>query len=356
MSLPTTLREWVSLRGKNSLGIAARARYFAQVRTTADLVQALDWADDQKLETLILGGGSNLVFAGDFQGLVLQVSMTGRCWQDIENDTATLALGAGESWHDCVLYAAKAGYRGIENLALIPGTVGAAPVQNIGAYGSELADTLVDVTALDRTSGEEVRLSREQCQFSYRDSLFKHQPGRYVITSVRLRLSRSRALQLEYRDLKDYFSDQDTGQLSASDVAQAVMAVRRRKLPDPTQLPNVGSFFKNPVVSLSQWQALKQAYPDAAGYPEEASAKVAAAWLIDQCGWKGYRDQRVGVHNRQALVLINHSDGSGQDILSLAARIREDVQRRFGIELDMEPGVVGSFSTGPVSSEHMSGD
>ena len=346
MSFPAAIREWVSLRGKNSLGIAARARYFTQVRSTDDLRNALDWADTQNLETLILGGGSNLVFAGDFQGLVLQVSITRRCWQEVKSDTAVLELGAGEPWHECVLYAARAGYRGIENLALIPGTVGAAPVQNIGAYGSELADTLIDLTALDRTTGDKVLLTGTQCQFSYRDSLFKHQPGRYVIISVRLRLSRTRALQLDYRDLKDYFSDQDTGQLSALDVAQAVMAVRRRKLPDPAQLPNAGSFFKNPVLPIADWHSLKAQYPEAAGHPEETSAKVAAAWLIDQCGWKGYRDARVGVHNRQALVLVNHSDGSGRDILGLASRIRKDVHARFGIELEMEPGVVGDVSAG----------
>jgi len=336
------IREGVSLRGKNSLGIAAKARYFIQVRSTDDLLGAIEWADSQKLETLILGGGSNLVFAGDFQGLVVQVAVTGRRWQDIENDSAVLELGAGEAWHDCVLYAAKAGYRGIENLALIPGTVGAAPVQNIGAYGCELADTLVNLTALDRVTGEEIRLSNEQCRFSYRDSLFKHQPGRYVILQVRLKLSRTRDLQLDYRDLKDYFSEHDTRQLTPSEVVQAVMAVRRRKLPDPDQLPNVGSFFKNPVIPIADWHSLKERHPGLAGHTEENSAKVAAAWLIDQCGWKGYRDDRVGVHNHQALVLVNHSDGSGQDILDLASRIREDVQSRFGIRLEMEPGIVGA--------------
>lgn len=346
MSARPDIHEWVSLQGKNSLGIAAHARYFTRTHSIEDLRWALDWADARALGTLVLGGGSNLVFAGDFQGLVLQVSISGRCWQDIENDSATLALGAGESWHDCVLYAADAGYRGIENLALIPGTVGAAPVQNIGAYGAELADTLVDVAALDRSTGEEVQLTCEHCQFSYRDSLFKRQPGRYVITGMRLRLSRTRPLQLDYRDLKDYFGGQETGKLSASDVARAVMAVRRRKLPDPAQLPNAGSFFKNPVVDIVRWHALKQQYPEAAGYPGEASAKVAAAWLIDQCGWKGYRNEHVGVHNRQALVLINHSDGSGQDILDLASRIRDDVRARFGIELEMEPGVVGGAPAG----------
>jgi UDP-N-acetylmuramate dehydrogenase len=346
LSLPPVIREWVSLRGKNSLGIAVKAQYFTQVRSLDDLRFALDWADSHAVETLILGGGSNLVFAGDFHGLVVQVSITGRCWQAVEGDAATLELGAGEPWHECVLYAAKAGYRGIENLALIPGTVGAAPVQNIGAYGTELADTLVDLTALDRTTGEEVRLANEQCRFSYRDSLFKHEPGRFVITRVRLRLSRSLPLQLEYRDLKDYFSGQNTRALTPSDVAQAVMAVRRRKLPDPSQIPNVGSFFKNPVVPITHWHQLKEQHPGLAGYPEQTSAKVAAAWLIDQCGWKGYRNDRVGVHNHQALVLVNHSDGSGQDVLDLASRIRADVQSAFGIELEMEPGVVGDRPAG----------
>lgn len=341
MSAGLVIEDWVSLRDRNSLGIAARARYFVRVPSMDGLQRALAWAADNRLEVLILGGGSNLVFAGDYQGLVLQIAITGRRWQGIEGDQATLELGAGENWHDCVIYAAGAGYRGIENLALIPGTVGAAPVQNIGAYGMELADTLVDLMALDRTTGAEVRLSREQCRFGYRDSVFKHQPGRYVITSVRLRLSRSRALRLDYRDLADYFSDGNVSRLTPSDVAQAVMSVRRRKLPDPAQLPNVGSFFKNPVVSLTTWEGLKRRYPDAAGYPGPESAKVAAAWLIDQCGWKGYRNERVGVHNRQALVLINHSDGSGQDILDLARRIREHVLSRFGIELEMEPGIVG---------------
>lgn len=340
------IREDVSLRGKNSLGIAAKARYFTQARSTDDIRSAFEWAAARNLEILVLGGGSNLVFAGDFPGLVVQVAVMGRCWQEIDSNCAILELGAGEVWHDCVLYAAKAGYRGLENLALIPGTVGAAPVQNIGAYGSELADTLVDLTAVDRTTGETVRLTNEQCRFSYRDSLFKHQPGRYTIIRVRFRLSRIRDLQLGYHDLKDYFAGRDTSQLTPTEVAQAVMAVRRRKLPDPAQLPNVGSFFKNPVIPAAEWHSLKERYPGLAGYPAEKSAKVAAAWLIDQCGWKGYRTDRVGVHNHQALVLVNHSDGRGQDILDLASRIREDVQSKFGVRLEIEPGIVGDAATG----------
>lgn len=335
------IRENVFLGDLNSLGIAARARYFVSVTSVESLQKALNWASDKPVESLILGGGSNLVFAGDYPGLVIRMAISRRCWEHIHGDEATLVLGAGENWHESVLYAASVGYRGIENLALIPGTVGAAPVQNIGAYGSELRDTLVEVRALDRHNGQEITLTNSLCHFSYRDSVFKHEPGRYVITTVRLRLSRSRPFSLDYRDLAEYFEGQDARALTPLEVARGVMSVRRRKLPDPAQLPNAGSFFKNPVVPLETWHALQQSHPDIAGYPGDDSAKVAAAWLIDQCGWKGYRNGKVGVHNRQALVLVNHSNGSGQDMLALADRIRSDVQARFGIALEMEPGVVG---------------
>ncbi|MEP1216216.1 MAG: UDP-N-acetylmuramate dehydrogenase [Marinobacter sp.] len=341
MNSEPQFRENVFLGDLNSLGIAARARYFVSVTSVEALQQALDWASARAVEPLILGGGSNLVFAGDFPGLVIRMAISRRCWERIDGDEATLVLGAGENWHDSVLYAASAGYRGIENLALIPGTVGAAPVQNIGAYGTELRDTLVDVSALDRHNGHEITLTNSLCHFSYRDSVFKHEPGRYVITTVRLRLSRSRPFSLDYRDLAEYFEGQDVHDLTPLDVARGVMSVRRRKLPDPAQLPNAGSFFKNPVVPLETWRTLQKSYPDIAGYPGDDNAKVAAAWLIDQCGWKGYRNGKVGVHNRQALVLVNHSNGSGQDVLALADRIRNDVQARFGIALEMEPGVVG---------------
>ncbi|MDK8464174.1 UDP-N-acetylmuramate dehydrogenase [Marinobacter sp. SS13-12] len=342
MIRPVQVQENVFLGEMNSLGIAARAQYFVSVTSVKALQEALEWASEKSVEALILGGGSNLVFAGDYRGLIIRMAIARRCWEHVDGDEATLVLGAGENWHEVVMYAASAGYRGIENLALIPGTVGAAPVQNIGAYGAELRDTLLEVSALDRHTGKEIALTNSLCHFSYRDSVFKHEPGRYVITTVRLRLSRSRPFQLDYRDLAEYFDRQDTRSLTPLDVANGVMAVRRRKLPDPAQLPNAGSFFKNPVIPLDTWHSLQQSYPDIAGHPGDDNAKVAAAWLIDQCGWKGYRNGKVGVHNRQALVLVNHSNGNGQDVLSLAERIRKDVEARFGIALEMEPGVVGS--------------
>ncbi|MDX1754825.1 MAG: UDP-N-acetylmuramate dehydrogenase [Marinobacter sp.] len=335
------VQESVCLRELNTLRVGVTARFYTKVRTLGQLRQALTWARERNLETLVLGGGSNLVFAEDVNALVIHLAIVGRCWRDVQDSQATLVLGAGENWHEAVLYASGAGYRGIENLALIPGTAGAAPVQNIGAYGVELSDTLLSVTALDTETLEPVVLASNQCDFAYRDSLFKRQPGRYIILEIALLLSRSRPLALGYGDLKQYFSGRQVSRsLTPADVAQGVMAIRRRKLPDPAQLPNAGSFFKNPVVTDQTWERLNRDYPEMVAYPADHSVKLAAAWLIDQCGWKGYRNGKVGVHNRQALVLVNHGDGSGRDILALARRIRADVEERFGITLEMEPRVV----------------
>lgn len=340
------LREGVSLRPFNTLGLDARARYFAALGQSRELPGLLARADDLGLPALILGGGSNLLFAGDVDAVVIRMAIRGRRWEQVEDDTAILALGAGEPWHEAVLYAAGAGYRGIENLALIPGTAGAAPVQNIGAYGVELRDTLVSVSAWDTALGAECHLSAEECRFGYRDSVFKHEPGRYIITGIRLRLSRSRPFSLDYGDLRHCLeqrlgSSDGGGRLTPRAVAETVMAIRRDKLPDPSTLPNAGSFFKNPVVDRAVFEGLKARYPDMPSYDQGEGVKLAAGWLIDQCGWKGHRDARVGVHSRQALVLINHAGGSGADLLDLARRIRASVEERFGVALEMEPGVVG---------------
>jgi len=340
-ALQAKLKERVELSALNTLGVSATARFYIDVTNLDDLRGALAWAQVNGHKTLVLGGGSNLVFAGDFAGLVIRIQMAGRYWEQADETGATLVLGAGENWHHAVLYAASTGYRGIENLALIPGTAGAAPVQNIGAYGVELCDTLVSVTALDRETNERVCLDNAACGFTYRDSLFKRSPGRYIITAIRLRLSRKKPLQLGYRDLEEYLGETLSQELDPLKVAEAVMAIRRRKLPDPDIIPNVGSFFKNPVVAAEKFHELQSAHPSVVGYPQNGTVKLAAAWLIDQSGWKGYRNARVGVHNRQALVLINHSGGTGRDVLELASDIRQSVQKRFGVELEMEPGIVG---------------
>ncbi|MGC8119183.1 UDP-N-acetylmuramate dehydrogenase [Marinobacter sp. VGCF2001] len=341
MSPALNIVEGASLQALNTLAVPSRARFLAAVTSTAELQQALRWGQEHKQAVLVLGGGSNLVFAGDFQGLVIRMALRGRRWEQVDEQGAVLVLKAGENWHEAVLYAARSGYRGIENLALIPGTAGAAPVQNIGAYGTELRDCLESVTVLDRQNLEVRTLPASACEFGYRDSLFKRHPGQYIILEIRLRLSRHAPLNIGYRDLQDYFDDGDPAALTPLDVAEGVMAVRHRKLPDPAVLPNVGSFFKNPVIERAQFGALQARFPDIVCYPLDGSVKLAAAWLIDQAGWKGYRNSRVGVHNRQALVLINHSGGTGRDVLSLADKVRQSVMETFGVELEMEPGVVG---------------
>lgn len=334
-------REWADLTGYSTMATTARGRYFFSPGTLGELLAALEFASDASLPLLVLGGGSNLVLCGDFPGVVVHMGLRGKRWSCVSEEGATLMLAAGENWHEAVLYAAGAGYRGIENLALIPGTAGAAPVQNIGAYGMELSDTLVSVRAWDREKSVEVVLSAADCLFSYRDSLFKRQPGRYLILEIGLRLSRQADYQLGYGELAGWFADRRPESPMA--VAEAVMALRRRKLPDPGQLPNSGSFFKNPFVTEAHWQSLLKQWPDLIAFPGTGAGKeikLAAGWLIEQCGWKGYRNRTVGVHHRQALVLVNHSGGEGRDILELASRIREDVWQTFSVALEVEPGIV----------------
>lgn len=335
---PRHLVENAGLKPLSTMATPSVARYLVNAATPGEACSALAWAEQEGLPVKVVGGGSNLIFCDSFPGLILHVSLRGRRWEAVDGDDASLVLAAGENWHQAVLYAAGAGYRGIENLALIPGTAGAAPVQNIGAYGVELSDTFVSLLAWDRKAGEQVTLGRDDCCFGYRDSLFKQEPERYLILEIRLRLSRRLPYTLGYGELAQWFD----GAVPESplDVAEAVMAVRRRKLPDPAQLPNTGSFFKNPVVTNEKWEELKARWPDMVAYPADNGVKLAAGWLIDQCGWKGYRNRTVGVHHRQALVLVNHSGGTGEDVLALARRIRDDVFDRYGVVLEMEPGVV----------------
>ena len=348
MRTPPEPREKVSLRAFNSLGLAAEARFLACARTHESIPYYLNWARERELPTLVLGGGSNVVLAGDFAGLVLKMGLSGRHWTYVDEDQAELVVAAGENWHETVLYSVSLGFRGLENLALIPGSVGAAPVQNIGAYGAELAEVLVSVEAFDREEHRWCRLDRDGCRFGYRDSLFKQNPDRYLITAVRMRLSRSKSLHLKYRDLAIWFRhrgldpESPEDHIGPAEVARAVIAIRQEKLPDPANLPNAGSFFKNPVVSQSRFAQLEKQFPDIISYPDPNGVKLAAGWLIEACGWKGYRNGRVGVHSRQALVLINLGEASGGEILDLASAIADTVKEKFGVRLEIEPRVVGA--------------
>lgn len=335
-----TIQEQVSLRPYNSLAVDVRARYFVRVHSVEQLCEALRWAKAQKLEVLLLGGGSNLVLSKDFAGLVLQLDLRGIDWIEDDTEQAVVRVQAGENWHAFVQWSLAQGLSGLENLSLIPGSVGAAPVQNIGAYGVEAKDAIVQVQALERESLTPVTLSAAECMFAYRDSVFKQQPSRWVITSVDFRLSRTAHLKLDYGPIQDWLTQLGINSPSAADVSRAVIAIRQSKLPDPAQLPNTGSFFKNPVVSAEQAQRLQHEFPQLVSYPmADGQVKLAAGWLIEQAGWKGFREGDAGVHAQQALVLVNYGHATGRDILELASRIQADIAKRFSVQLEIEPVV-----------------
>lgn len=337
------LRNGVDLKPFNTMALAAPAAHFVQAETDAQLREALLLAEREGWQVTLLGGGSNMILAGPVSGLVVRVASRGRRVLSRGSEQVLIEAEAGESWHQLVCWALDLGLSGIENLALIPGTVGAAPVQNIGAYGVELCDCLDSVQALDRQTGELCWFDRGQCDFAYRDSRFKREAGRYVILRVRLRLWRQPRLAVDYAPLAEAWRATGLQAADARVVAALVMRIRQSKLPDPLTLPNAGSFFKNPVVPVDQAQRLAERFPSMPQYAQAGGGvKLAAAWLIDQAGWKGFRDGAVGVHSEQALVLVNHGGATGAQILALAARIRADVLTRYGVELEQEPPVVGA--------------
>lgn len=334
------VRERVSLQSYNTLAIAAQCGYLIEVSELEQLPQALDFARRHQLPRLILGGGSNIVLADDFPGVVIHMVLRG-INVDVQGDTVLLDIAAGENWHDLVCWCLQQGYYGLENLALIPGTVGAAPIQNIGAYGVELQHLLDSVTGWDCEQESWQTLTNTQCEFGYRDSVFKHAlKDRFIITSVRLRLSLKANTRLNYQILSDYLAERQITTPTPEQVADAVIAIRQSKLPDPATLPNAGSFFKNPVISVAAFERLQQQFPSLVYYPQaDGRFKLAAGWLVEQTGWKGRSLGQVGVHEQQALVLINPGQGTGQDILQLASAIQQDVYEQFAIELEIEPRV-----------------
>ena len=331
----------VSLKSHNSFGVVVSARWFAEARDDADVLQALAYAAERQLPLQVLGGGSNLLLTGDVEALVLRMASRGiRVLQD-HGERVLVEAEAGEPWHPFVLWTLQQGFVGLENLSLIPGTVGAAPMQNIGAYGVELKDLFAGLTALDRRSGELREFDLAQCDFAYRDSLFKREAGRWLILRVRFALSRSAALHLDYGPVRQRLSEQGVAEPTAMDVSRAICEIRSEKLPDPAQLGNAGSFFKNPLVSAEQAERLRAEHADLVAYPQaDGRVKLAAGWLIERAGWKGFREGDAGVHRLQALVLVNYGQATGGQLLALAQRIQADIARRFAVELEMEPNLL----------------
>ncbi|TCS38673.1 UDP-N-acetylmuramate dehydrogenase [Paucimonas lemoignei] len=294
------------------------------------------------LPRLVLGGGSNILLTRDFPGVVLHMCMKGIDIVGEDAEATYVKAAGGENWHQFVLWTLAQGLGGLENLSLIPGSVGAAPIQNIGAYGAEVKDCFHSATIFDLESGTVLRLDKAACAFGYRDSIFKHAlRDRAIVLDVTFALPRKWEANLRYAELEQEIASRGLDSPSPKDISDAVIAIRTRKLPDPAVIGNAGSFFKNPVVPAQQRHALLEHFPQLISYPQaDGTYKLAAGWLIDQCGWKGRSLGAAGVYDKQALVLVNRGGASGQEVLALARRIQEDVQARFGVLIEPEPVIV----------------
>ena len=332
--------ENASLKSLNSFGVSAKTRYLVYLHEEEDVLRFLEQPKFQDIPTLILGSGSNILFHQDCPGVVAVVAMAGIHQHPTRKNLISAA--AGENWHAFVQHTLGLGLSGLENLSLIPGTVGAAPIQNIGAYGVELAEYFTNLNAIDLQTGSKLEFDREACQFGYRNSFFKNQAkGRYLITNVSFELSKQLKPNLHYQGITAELARRNINAPSARNISDVVCAIRQNKLPDPKTIGNAGSFFQNPIISEHQYQNLQNNFPEIPGYLQvQQNLKVPAAWLIEQCGWKGFREGDAGVYRKHALVLVNYGTASGQDILNLALRIQASVEDKFGITLLPEPNII----------------
>ncbi len=333
--------ENISLKPYNTFGIAASARYFISLESVDDIPRILDDARWKNLPRLILGEGSNLLFRADFPGVVLHPDNAAIEELGTMDGSVFLRVGAGYSWHRLVLETIHRGYSGLENLSLIPGTVGAAPIQNIGAYGVEFKSCFHALDAVDLTTGEHRSFDLDDAGFGYRDSYFKRNLEQYLIQSVTLKLPLSPVWHLDYGGLRQALAEYSDDELSAKKISAAVCQLRRQKLPDPAITGNAGSFFKNPIIAQHQADQLKANHPKLPIFKhDDIHSKLSAAWLIEQCGWKGFREGAAGVSAQHALVLVNHGDASGESIWQLAQKIQASVLEHFGVELEPEPRLI----------------
>ena len=330
-----------SLQHYNTFHVSAHVRYSINVTDINCLRNALGLAKARNLPYMMIGQGSNLLFRDNYPGIILEMNIHGKRIKTEEGDDVLVEAKSGENWHVFVKWCLKNKCYGIENMSLIPGTVGAAPVQNIGAYGVELCDAFESLEALEIQTGELRTFNREQCEFAYRDSVFKGRlKEQYIITSVVLRLSRKANIKIEYSALANALAQVPAADISPELVSETVCTIRRSKLPTPSRLGNAGSFFWNPSISKQRFAELQQAFPDIVGYPSEEQVKLAAAWLIEKAGWKGYREGDVGVHEDHALVLVNHGNATGAELVDLSERIQKSVHNKFGVKLTPEVRII----------------
>jgi UDP-N-acetylmuramate dehydrogenase len=337
-----TLIENASLANRNTLRVDAHATLLAEIRDATKLPELLGFSAIANGPLLVLGEGSNVLFTEDYKGTVLVMATRG-VQVESDGETAHIAVAAGERWDDFVRWTLGQGYAGMENLILIPGTVGASPIQNIGAYGCEVAEFVESVEAWDITQRKVVTLDHAACAFGYRDSLFKREPGRYILTAVRFVLPRNRPLRTDYAGIAQELERMGVDKPAPFHVAEAVVHLRTKKLPDPLVIGNAGSFFKNPLVDGAQAEVLKQEYPDLPAWPQmDDRSKLSAAWLIEAAGFKGMREGDAGISNRHALVLVNHGNATGPQLWALAQKVMQGVREKFGVVLEPEPVVIGN--------------
>lgn len=336
------IQENFSLTPYNTFGIQAKARYFAEVTQVEQLRYLITSEPYAEMPKLILGGGSNLLFTQDFDGLVIKIKLKGI--ESIQEDEqhVWLKAGAGEVWHDFVQHSIEAGFHGLENLSLIPGSVGAAPMQNIGAYGAEIKDVFDHLEAMEIATGQLKRFEHEECDFGYRKSVFKNVlKDKYIITSVTFKLNKKASFNVSYGAIQQTLEEMGVEKLSTKAISEAVIRIRQSKLPDPAQMGNAGSFFKNPYISKTFYEKLNSQFPEMPCYQlPDGQVKVPAGWLIEQCGWKGKVTGNAGVHSKQALVLVNHGNAQGLEVKELALKIQASVKEKFGIELNPEVNII----------------
>jgi len=329
-----------SLLPYNTFGIQAYSQYFVHAKSVQDIQQGLDFSQEQNL--LVLGGGSNLLLLNDFEGVTLHVDIRGIEKLGEDDEYYYVKAWAGENWHQFVLHCIAQNLGGVENLSLIPGNVGAGPMQNIGAYGVEIKDVFYELEALHRKDLTLHKFSNHDCEFGYRSSIFKtHAKDEFIILNVTFRFKKEHMLNTSYGAIEEKLVAMGITDPDIKDVSNAVIAIRSSKLPDPKQIGNAGSFFKNPVISFDLFNELKQIYPDVSAYPQaDGTVKVAAGWLIEKAGWKGKRFDSYGVHKDQALVLVNYGGAKGQDIFNLSEKILIDIQSKFNITLEREVNII----------------
>jgi len=330
-----------SLKALNTFGVESQAEWFVEARTVDEIRSCLDASRNKPV--MILGGGSNLLLTQDIKGVVLKINLKGIAVIQESSHDVLIEVQAGEIWHEVVEYCLEHDFGGIENLALIPGQMGTAPIQNIGAYGVELKDVLDSCLVLNRKTGETQKFTRAQCNFGYRESVFKNAlKNQFIILSVRLRLTKGEhALKLDYGSIREVLDKKEIKQPSIRQVAQAVMAIRQSKLPNPADLGNSGSFFKNPIVTEAKVNELRRQYPDMPSYEvDHGHLKIPAGWLIERAGFKGLRRGDAGVHKKQALVLVNYGEATGLEISNLAQEIKDKIQEVFGIQLTPEVNII----------------